>query len=441
MIQASAMPVIRLISASTIQAPSQADSDQKIHLTPWDLVALPIKMNQKGLLFHHKPSSSQFQHLRHSLSSTLAFFPLLAGRLIATEGENNTTYCHILCNNKGSLFVHAIAENTSVDDILQPKYVPSIVNSFFPLNGVRNCEGTSQPLLAVQVTELVDGVFIGFTINHVVADGESLWQFINLWSEISCGCHKLTKDPSLERFFLDTVEPPFPIPAPSPFTKEENQNSQNSTPETPVRVFHYTKEKIAQLKAKANAEAKTENISSLQALLTHFWISVIRCSFVDAQEEVFIFLPIGVRRRIVPPLPENYFGNALQIGVVRMKAGELLQSGIGKGAMEMNKMVASHCDEKVRSQYVFMAKKPVLLQLGGAVGAKALATGSSPRFNVYGNDFGWGKPLAVRAGSNIGEGMVALFGGKEKGSVDVQVCLPYEILEAMESDSEFIDAL
>ncbi|RYR28664.1 hypothetical protein Ahy_B01g052799 isoform A [Arachis hypogaea] len=137
--------------------------------------------------------------------------------------------------------------------------------------------------------------------------------------------------------------------------KEENQNWQNSTPETPVRVFHYTKEKIAQLKAKANAEAKTENISSLQALLTHFWISVIRCS----------------------------------------------------------------C---------------------GAVGAKALATGSSPRFNVYGNDFGWGKPVAVRAGSNIGEGMVVLFGGKEEGSVDVQVCLPYEILEAMESDSEFIDA-
>ncbi|MED6110438.1 hypothetical protein PIB30_042868 [Stylosanthes scabra] len=430
------MAVVQHISTSTIQAPSQPDSPCKIHLTPWDLEPLPIRMNQKGLLFHHKPSSSQIQHLKHSLSTTLALFPSLAGCLILTEGEENTTYCHLLCNNKGSLFVHAIAENTSVDDILQPKYVPSVVNSFFALNGVRNFEGTSQPLLAVQVTEVVDGVFIGFTINHVVADGESLWHFVNSWSEISRGFHKLTKDPSLDRFFLDTIEPPIPIPTPkpSPFTKAENQNSEIAS----VRIFHFTKEKIAQLKTKANAEAKTEKISSLQALLTHFWISVIRCHSLDPQEEVLFCLAIGVRGRIVPPLPENYFGNALQIGVVRMKAGELLQGGIAKGAMEINKMVASHSHEKVRSHYVSMAEKPTLLRLGGTIGGKALAFGSSPRFNVYGNDFGWGKPVAVRAGSNMSEGMVALFGGKEEGSIDVQVCLPYEILEAMEGDSGFM---
>ncbi|XP_025607093.1 uncharacterized acetyltransferase At3g50280-like [Arachis hypogaea] len=82
-----------------------------------------------------------------------------------------------------------------------------------------------------------------------------------------------------------------------------------------MRVFHFTKEKIAQLKAKANAEAKTHKISSLQAVLTHLWLSVT---------------------------------------------------------------TTRDC---------------------GAIGGKALSTGSSPRFNVYGNDLGWGKPVAVRAGS------------------------------------------
>ena len=69
------------------------------------------------------------------------------------EHKDNTILCSISYNNEGALFVHAATKNTSVADILGPTYVPQIVCSLFPLNGVKNYEGVSQSLLAVQVTE------------------------------------------------------------------------------------------------------------------------------------------------------------------------------------------------------------------------------------------------------------------------------------------------
>lgn len=58
------------------------------------------------------------------------------------------------------MFVHAVADGLTMADILESVYVPRLVRSFFALNVVSNYEGTSRPLLAVQVTELEDGIFV-----------------------------------------------------------------------------------------------------------------------------------------------------------------------------------------------------------------------------------------------------------------------------------------
>ncbi|XP_004509128.1 uncharacterized acetyltransferase At3g50280-like [Cicer arietinum] len=435
------MGSVSVVSTTTIQAPSHHNnsSTHKIDLTPWDLPFLQVETIQKGLLFHHTIHPNQINHLKHTLSSTLSFFPPLAGRLVITHHkDNNNASCFIICNNLGALFVHATAQNTTVADILQPNYVPPVVHSFFPLNGVKNCESTSQPILAIQVTELLDGVFIGFTINHVVSDGKSFWHFVNSWSQISKG-HKIAKLPSLKRWFPNDIELPIKLP----FTTTEllKEPSFNKLPE---RIFHFTKEKIAELKSKANAEAETEKIkiSSLQAVLSHVWRCVIRCKRLDPQEEVRYVLLIGVRPRMVPQLEEEYFGNAALVCGVTMKAGEVQESGIGNVAMEMNKMISLHSDEKIMESYECWLRTPRLLTIGGMTGGNSLATSSSPRFDVYGNDFGWGKPVAVRSGgANKNNGKISVFVGADEGSMDIEVCLPFEILEAMGNDTEFMLAI
>ena len=105
----------------------------------------------------------------------------------------------------GGQFIHAAAHGVTVADILEPAYVPPIVHSFFPLHRTQNCNGVSEPLL---VTELVDGVFIGCTINHMIVDDTSFWYFFNSWLEISRGSNEITLSPVLDRWFVDDPATP-----------------------------------------------------------------------------------------------------------------------------------------------------------------------------------------------------------------------------------------
>ncbi|CAK8562434.1 unnamed protein product [Lathyrus sativus] len=431
------MDSVKVISTTTIQAPVHDNSTEIIELPPWDLQFLPLETIQKGLLFHQPTlNSNLIDHLKQTLSTTLSFFPPLTGRLIITH-HNNDASCSLICNNVGVLFVHAKAENTTVSDILQPNYIPPIVHSFFPLNGVKNYEATSQPILAVQVTELSNGIFIAFTINHAVSDGKSFWHFVNSWSQISKGSQQITKLPSLQRWFPNDIE----LPIRFPFTITESQNKSDSK-KLPERIFHFSKEKISELKSKANAEAeiqtKETKISSLQALLSHIWRRIVGCKQPDPQEVFRYLLIIGARPRMIPPLDDDYFGNAAVPATVVMKAEEILVGGIGKVGLEMNREIMLHSDEKIRKHYECWLRVPRLLE-NSLTSGNSLVTSSSPRFDVYGNDFGWGKPVAVRSGgANKNNGKITVFPGAEEGSIDIEVCLSFEILEALGNDTEFV---
>jgi len=142
---------------------------------------------------------------------------------------------------------------------------------------------------------------------------------------------------------------------------------------------------------------------------------------------------------MIPPLEEDYFGNAALINGVRMKAGEILECGLGKVALEINKMISLHSDEKIRNYYESWLRTPRLFPSGSSPSGNLLATGGSPWFDVFGNDFGWGKPVAFRrGGANKNRRRIIVYAGAEEGSIDIEVCLSYEILEALGNDAEFM---
>ncbi|CAL5196399.1 unnamed protein product [Lathyrus oleraceus] len=433
------MSSLQVLSTTTIHAPNHPNH-HTIHLTPWDLQFLPFEYNQFGYLYHHPTNldvSNQIEHLKNSFTSTLHLLHPLTGRLKITHHEDNTISCSINCNNDGALFVHAVAENITVADIFKVAKVTPIHHSFYAMNGFKNYNGTSQPLLAVQVTELVDGIFIGCTINHVTGDGNLFAYFINSWARFSKGCVKMSTLPIFERWFPKGIECPIRFP----FKIEQQSNLEEKKLNPSERIFHFTKENIAKLKFKANLEAGTTNISSLQALFTHLWRSFIRSKELDPQTDVKFVLDIGVKKRLVPQLPENYYGVAVIECVVSMKAGELLgDGGLGKGALEMNKIIALHNDEKLRSEYKNWLTKPSFtITRDDAGNVNSLVIGSSPWFEFYESDFGWGKPVGVRSGyESKRNGKVYVYGCVEKGNMELEVCQPYEILVAMGNDPEFM---
>ncbi|KAM3738985.1 hypothetical protein ACB098_09G171600 [Castanea mollissima] len=443
------MTHIRFKSTSTIRAAaSPNESTRRIELTPWDLQMLLVDHIQKGLLFF-KPTPSQeeelhcssvIDHLKTSLSRTLDIFYPLAGRLVMVENDDDkSTSFFVDSNNLGAQFVHAVADDGTVADILDPIYVPDIVNSFFLMNGILNHQGTSKPLLAVQVTELVDGIFIGCTLNHCVVDGSSFWHFFNTWSEISRGNNTnptSISPPIFQRCYFDGI---IDFPLHIPFHHNEISDERSIPRPLKQKVFHFSKRKISQLKAKANAEMGTNNISSLQAVLGHLWPSVVRNRRCSANQEAHYHVLVGMRQRIQPPLPEEYLGNAVLLGTVTTTVENLLEHGLGWVASQINKVIASQTVEEGRKCIEDWVKAPKISTLGG-VTRNALITGSSPRFNVYGNDFGWGRPIAVRSGAgNKFDGKLTVFPGVEEGSMDFEACLSPETLQAMIDDSEFME--
>lgn len=165
---------------------------------------------------------------------------------------------------------------------------------------------------------------------------------------------------------------------------------------TQERVFHFTKDSITKLKAKANGEVGTGRISSLQALLSHVCQSVSRVKHLDPEREVNFKLSIGCRPRF-QSLPEEYFGVAIQTASVTLSAKQLAEHGLGETAWKMNRMIDAYTEEKLREISESWSRSPKLITLSAVMG-NVLLISSSPRFNVYGPDFGWGKPIAVRSG-------------------------------------------
>ncbi|PSR91202.1 Transferase protein [Actinidia chinensis var. chinensis] len=273
-------------------------------------------------------------------------------------------------------------------------------------------------------------------MNHTVADGSSFWDFFNSWSEISRGLGNISQPPALTRCFPSDIDCPIRIP----FSMKQMDETSIVAP-FQERVFRFTKEKIAELKAKANAEMSTTSISSLQALLAHLWRAVVRCQHMEANQEVKYVVVASARPRLQPPLPAGYFGNTIYGEIVTITAGELVGQTLGWVAWKINRKIALQTNDEIRNFLMCWVKKPKLLAISSYPN-NTLFTTSSPRFNVYGNDFGWGKPVAVRSGSaDKSDGKITLFPGAEEGSIDIEVCLSPETLLALGDDEEFMEAI
>ncbi|XP_027071085.1 uncharacterized acetyltransferase At3g50280 [Coffea arabica] len=423
------------------------DSEQRIYLAPWDLCLASLHYNQKGLLFAKPPAfdsegkmKDYLQKLKESLSLTLVHFYPLAGRLATLKQENPPIYSiYVDCTNlPGAKFVHASVDLT-IDDILTPIYMPKIVYSFFDHVGAVNHDGHSMSLMSIQVTELKDGIFIGWSTNHLLVDGTSFWHFINTWSEVFNAkgqISTISRPPILKRWFPEGHRSPvFSLP----FAHHDEFISRFQTPELLERYFHFSAESLAKLKAKANAECNSTNISTFQALSALLWRCITRARNMPSDQQTSAGTSVNSRLRINPPLSEEYFGNCVQVVAVTTTCGELLTNGLGWAAWKLHELVINQTDRSIREWVESWVKSPFIVWIGRF--SNRIQIGSSPRFNIYGSEFGLGKALAVRSGfANKPDGKITLFPGREGGgSMDVEVCLLQQSMSFLESDQEFME--
>ncbi|CAN6851821.1 unnamed protein product [Brassica oleracea] len=373
------MTDVVVISKTIVQPESYQDgSDQvKIHLTPWDLVFLQSDYTQRGLIFPQPdPETNIISQLKSSLSLALNIFYPYAGRLVKVENEEDeTALFYIDCDGSGVKFIHASAVTVSVSDVLEPAVgiVATFLSGFLPVNGVKIFEGISEPLLAIQVTELKDGVFIGYGSNHMVGDGSliynsSLWSFVfKTWSEICRTGSGQKKFPPLHfrGWFLDGIDYPIRIPI-SETVELPTRVVSSSLLGLQDRVFQFTSRQVSELKAKPNSEVDTDdqNISSLQAVLAHIWRSIIRNSDLNPEEVIHCKLLVDMRRRLNPPLEKECFGNVVKAAMTTTTVRNMLNNGLGWTALHINKTVRSQTNEEFTVFAEKWVKEPKVLYIG-----------------------------------------------------------------------------
>ncbi|CAI0560195.1 unnamed protein product [Linum tenue] len=440
---------VRILSTETIHANNTQTLLERIPLAACDLRLILVGTIQKGLLFRsptddHPISRQAFiENLKSAFSKALALHYPFAGRFSADEHPDGSATVYIDCNDAGCPFLYAVADGVTVDEALrQPFAVPPapVIWSFFAFPDLKNYHGFTRPLMSIQITELVDGVFLGWTINHAVADGTTHWNFHRIWSSICRGSGDysppvFTRDSSLDAMHKDVRVPWSRI-------RDFNEDSL-VVPPLKEGTFHFSRKKIAELKAKAAAElAGSRQISSLQALISHLWRAVTRSrTDPDPESEARFVIQVGFRGRFEPKFPAHYFGNAIGGRTVTLKVKDLVAEGsLGHVAAEVNRVVAETTDDKLEEAVENWIKSPDMRGLAEFTEGGLVLSGS-PRFDAYGTDFGWGKPVAVRSGcANKYDGKVTVYPGPEPGSMGFEICLSPECFDRLRRDSEFMAA-
>ncbi|XP_048503266.1 BAHD acyltransferase DCR-like, partial [Beta vulgaris subsp. vulgaris] len=195
----------------------------------------------------------------------------------------------------------------------------------------------------------------------------------------------------------------------------------------------------------ANEEiCNTNKVSSFQALTTFVWRSVIQAKGLNPNQLTHCKLAANSRTRLEPPFPEEYFGNLLSVLVSTTRVGELLEQSFGQTALSLHQLVVNHTNKDVHNFVHSWFKSPYSFRFDRLLAREPNSTvhvGSSPRFNIYGNEFaGLGKPIVVRSGfANKFDGKLIFYPGKEGGgSIDVEICLPCNSMRALEVNEEFM---
>ncbi|CAM6084109.1 unnamed protein product [Calypogeia fissa] len=161
-------------------------------------------------------------------------------------------------------------------------------------------------------------------------------------------------------------------------------------------VVVLSKEKLATLKGKVLSKENSIRYSTYEILSAHIWKCVTRARELDGAQPTKLYTVIDGRARLVPPVPQDYFGNVVFFTTPMSTAGEIVHHPMSYAAGQIHNALARMDDEYIRSALDHLELQPDLTKvirnahLGGDPNLTVI---SWARFPIYDCDFGWGRPI------------------------------------------------
>jgi hypothetical protein len=191
------MSPVRVIHASYVNVPATAALPlEPIKLTAMEAIWVIMPVLQHVLLYEGAdmpPFEDILQALRSSLAVTLGSFAPLAGKLVHLKDTGDVA---ISCSASDSVKFVVAESDTDVRRLaLDEEHDLPVLEQLVP-----DVDMSELPtaVLAVQATRFDGGVAVGVTVHHAVADGRSLWTFVEAWAT-ACRGETPALTPSFDR--------------------------------------------------------------------------------------------------------------------------------------------------------------------------------------------------------------------------------------------------
>ncbi|XP_015880917.3 phenolic glucoside malonyltransferase 1-like [Ziziphus jujuba] len=433
---------IKIHDVSTVVPPPDSPystTPNSLPLTFLDLFWLRFSPTHR-IYFYQSPIStaaffdSVVPKLKKSLSLALSYFLPLTGHLIWPE-SSYTPLIHY-AQNDGVPFTVAESD-ADFNYVSSTDFRDPTVNH--PLVPKLSVSSERVSVLALQVTLFPNhGFSIGITTHHGVVDGRISTTFTKVWAQI-CKSEggqlpdlKLLYDRSSLKAFngLESIYVEYCL-------RNGGRNLQIhqelfSPPDSVRGTFELTRANIQKLRDFVNVELGKNNeaaapvvhLSTFALTCAYIWTCLVRAEEVSLDVVVLSFNVDG-RFRLEPPIPD-YFGTCLGVKVAVAETKGILGKG---GFVEAVKKIS----EAIKSidEGVFKEAANWFPENNTLPPCRIYSLGGSPRFGVYGTDFGWNSPRKVDMTGVDRGGAISLQDRRDgDGGVEIGFVLKKDLMEA-----------
>ncbi|XP_044378209.1 anthocyanidin 3-O-glucoside 6''-O-acyltransferase-like [Triticum aestivum] len=430
---------LRVLDAGVV-GPSDLDlPPRSLPLTFFDVKWLRPPPVQRLFLYrlqHNHNVDQLISDLKASLSKALTLFYPLAGHVRLAPNSGNR---YELFYQPGDGVAFTVAEyDADVEQDLaraEPVQVAKLAPLVPPLPKGR-------AVLAVQATVLLGGrgLALGVTLHHSACDGASSTHFLHTWAALCAGAAEMPPPPVIDRTLIADPRGLYDIYSkglPSDGSEIEFVSSSvSSVPDDqllgtftlPQELLRGIKDTVAR-EAARQKNAPPPRCSSLLAAFSFMWSCYCRAKQEQNQTKTTYFLfSVDHRTRLKPRVPDRYLGNCLGPAIAAARHDELAAPGT-EGLFAAFMAIAEALQEEVGEgshdrwdacvERVKEAAKVGLFSVAG-----------SPRFRVYGIDFGFGPPAKVDVVSVAKTGAMSMAEARDgHGGIEVGISLPTSGME------------
>nr|XP_015900356.2 malonyl-CoA:anthocyanidin 5-O-glucoside-6''-O-malonyltransferase-like [Ziziphus jujuba var. spinosa] len=418
-------------------------------LTFFDLHWLRLPQLQR--IFFYEISSPSHEHffdsiipkLKHSLSLTLHHFLPLAANLTWPQHSRKPILNYV--DGDGVSLI--IAESNSDFYHLSGNDFRKATD-YHPLLPHLEISKERAKVMALQVTVFPNcGISIGFTSHHAVLDGRTFATFIKFWARTcKIGAESPPRIPELTPFYdRSVIEDPRGAEEVdlNAWLNHDGPNNRSlmvmefEVPPGSVRgTFELSREKIEKLKKSVfvNIDEPKHGVvhkSTFSVIGGYTWVCIAKALKIKEKETMFVF-SADFRSRLKPILPATYFGNCIEGCLVVVETESLLgEDGVSVAVEAISKAVKRLEDGVINGGLETWISMSKAMQSNNL---RPVFVASSPRFEVYNTDFGWGRPRMTEVISIEKTGAISLSDSRNgNGGIEIGLVLKIEEMETFAS--------